>query len=212
MDPLETDTALLVKRAQAGDREALNEIFTRNRGRLKRMVEMRMDRRLRARIDASDVLQAGYLDAVGKLDHYLSDPKIPVFLWLRLVVGERLSKLHRMHVGTLMRDGDREIPIHRGPVPPASSAMLAAQLLGHETSPTGAAVRAERALRLQEALNSLDPDDREILSLRHFEELSRSEVAQALEITESAAARRYTRALARLRKILQGLPGGLEGL
>ncbi len=180
------DTAALLERIQAGDNEALNELFSRHRDRLRRMVDIRIDRRVQGRVDASDVVQEAYLEVSQRLGEYLNDPKMPLFLWLRLVVGERLMKLHRHHLGTQMRDAGREISLFRGPMPMASSAALAAKLLGRLTSPTQAVVRAERLLRMQEAINSLDPLDREILSLRHFEELTRSEAAQALEITDFA--------------------------
>ena len=204
------DTARLLERARAGDQAALNEIFDRHRARLRRMVELRLDRRLQARIDASDVIQEAYVDAVRRLDEYLSRPDYPLFLWLRLIVGERLLKLHRHHLGMRMRDAGLEVSIYRGALPAVTSAALAAQLLGKHTSPTQAAVRAERMLRLQEALNSLDPIDREVLSLRHFEEMSLAETARSLEIEEAAAAKRYIRALRRLRAILASMPGGSE--
>ncbi len=207
-----TDTAQLIERLRVGDREAFNEVFTRHRQRLRRMVEMRMDWRLQARLDASDVIQDAYLEAVTRMDEYLRDPALPLFLWLRLIVGERLTRLHRHHLGTKMRDAGRELSLYRRPLPAASSMALAAQLLGKHTSPTQAAVRAERMLRLQEALNALDPIDREILSLRHFEELTRAETAKALGIEEGAAAKRYIRALKRLKDVLASLPGGLEDL
>src|SRR5438094_780033 len=183
----------LIGRAQAGDREALNTLLARYRDRLRRMVEMRLDTRLQARLDASDVVQEAYVEVAQRLDEYLRDPQLPLFLWLRLVVGERLMKLHRHHLGTQMRDASREVSLYRGALPAASSAALAAQLLGKHTSPTQAAVRAERLLRLQEALNTLDAMDREILALRHFEELTSAEAAQALDIEEEAAAKRYVR-------------------
>jgi RNA polymerase sigma-70 factor (ECF subfamily) len=123
-----------------------------------------------------------------------------------------LTRLHRRHLGTKMRDAGREVSLYREPLPAASSMALAAQLLGKHTSPTQAAVRAERMLRLQDALNTLDPIDREVLALRHFEELTRAEAAKVLGIEESAAAKRYVRALKRLKDILAALPGGLEGL
>jgi len=211
MDNNSSETVELIERSQAGDVQALNDLFTRHSERLRRMVEMRLDHRLQARLDASDVIQEAYVEVVERLDEYLRDPKLPFFLWLRLVVGERLLKLHRHHLGTQMRDAGREVALYRGALPQASSAALAAQLLGKHTSPTQAAVRAERVLRLQEALNTLDPLDREILALRHFEELTSSEAAQVLEIEEEAAAKRYVRALRRLKKILAALPGGLEG-
>jgi RNA polymerase sigma-70 factor (ECF subfamily) len=207
-----TDTMRLIERLRVGDREALNEVFTRHRGRLRRMVEMRLDWRLQARIDASDVIQDAYVEVMRRLDEYLHEPALPLFLWMRLMVGERLTLLHRRHLGTRMRDAGREVSLYREALPAASSAALAAQLLGKHTSPTQAAVRAERMLRLQEALNTLDPIDREVLSLRHFEELTRAETAKVLGIEESAAAKRYTRALKRLKDILAAMPGGLEGL
>jgi RNA polymerase sigma-70 factor, ECF subfamily len=195
----------LVQRAAAGDTAAAGEALVRHRARLRQMVEARLDRRVRGRVDPSDVLQEGFADAVVKLPDYLADPKLPLFLWLRLIVGERLSKIHRDHLGAQVRDAGREVSLYRGPMPAASSAALAAHLLGKETSPTQAVVRAERLLRLQEALNALDPLDREILSLRHFEELTHAEAARVLEIGESAAAKRYVRALKKLKDVLAGL-------
>jgi RNA polymerase sigma-70 factor, ECF subfamily len=195
----------LIERARVGDREARSALFAQHRERLRRMVEMRLDARLQARLDASDVVQDAYVEVVERLDDYLGDPKLPLFLWLRLVVGERLQKLHRHHLGTQMRDAGREVSLYRGALPAASSAALAAQLLGKYTSPTQAAVRAERILRMQEALNTLDPVDREIVSLRHFEELSAAEAAQVLGIEESAA-------LKRIKQVLADLPGGQEGI
>jgi RNA polymerase sigma-70 factor (ECF subfamily) len=206
------DEPNLLMRARAGDAGALQEIFTCHRQRLRRMVEMRLDRRLQARVDASDVIQEAFLEIAQRLEEYLRSPKLPLFLWLRLVVGERLLKLHRQHLGAQMRDAGREVSLYREALPAASSAALAAQLLGKYTSPTQAAVRAERMLRLQEALNTLDPIDREILSLRNFEELTRAEAAQVLGIEEAAASKRYIRALKRLKTLLADMPGGLDAL
>src|ERR671932_140516 len=119
---------------------------------------------------------------------------------------------HRRHLGTQMRAADREVPLHRGRLPETSSAALAAQLLGHDTRPSEAAVRAEMKIRLQEALNSMEPLDREVLALRHFEQLNLAETAEVLGLTESGACRRHLRALKRLKEILTGLPGGLGDL
>jgi RNA polymerase sigma-70 factor (ECF subfamily) len=212
MDNNSADTARLLEQARTGDRTALNEVFARHRERLRRMVELRLDRRLQARIDASDVIQEAYVEAVTRLEDYLREPSYPLFLWLRLIVGERLLKLHRFHLGTKMRDAGMEVSIYRGALPAASSAALAAQLLGEHTSPTQAAVRAERMMRLQEALKTLDSMDREVLSLRHFEEMTLAETALSLGIEESAAAKRYIRALKRLKAILANMPGGLDGV
>ena len=199
------DDLRLVERARGGDGAAAGEALARHRTRLRRMVEARLDRRVRGRVDPSDVLQDGFVDAVAKFPGYLADPKLPLFLWLRLVVGERLAKVHRDHLGAQARDAGREVSLYRGPMPAASSAALAAHLLGKGTSPTQAAVRAERLLRLQEALNALDPLDREVLSLRHFEELTHAEAARVLGIAEAAAAKRYVRALKRLGDALAAL-------
>jgi RNA polymerase sigma-70 factor (ECF subfamily) len=207
-----SDVMALRERARVGDAQALDEIFSRHRERLRRMVEIRLDRRLQARVDASDVIQEAYVEIVTRLEEYLREPRLPLFLWMRLVVGERLLKVHRHHLGTRMRDVGLEVSLYRGALPAASSAALAAQLLGQHTSPTQAASRAERLLRLQEALNTLAPMDREVLAMRHFEELTLAETAQVLDITESAAAKRYVRALKRLKDILAALPGGLEGI
>jgi RNA polymerase sigma-70 factor (ECF subfamily) len=212
MDNDSAETARLLEQARLGDREALNEVFARHQGRLRRMVELRLDRRIQARIDASDVIQEAYVEAFARLDEYLRDRSYPLFLWLRLLVGERLLKLHRHHLGTQMRDAGLEVSIYRGALPAASSAALAAQLLGKHTSPTQAAVRAERLLRIQEALNTLEPIDREVLSLRHFEQMTLAETALSLRIGESAAAKRYIRALKRLKSVLASLPGGLESV
>jgi RNA polymerase sigma-70 factor, ECF subfamily len=212
MDNNSAESVDLIERARGGDRAALNALLGRHRDRLRRMVEIRLDTRLQARLDASDVVQEAYVEVAGRLEEYLRDPKLPLFLWLRLVVGERLMRLHRHHLGTQMRDAGREVSLYRGALPAASSAALAAQLLGKHTSPTQAVLRAERILRLQEALNTLDPMDREILSLRHFEELTAAEAAQVLGIEEPAAAKRYFRALKHLKDILAAMPGGQEGI
>ena len=147
------------------------------------MVELRLDARLRGRLDASDVLQDAFLDAAARVNNLLREPDLPAFLWLRLVVSERLATCHRRHLGARMRDAGREVSLYRDPIPQASSAALASMLLGRLTSPTHAAVRAERLLQVQEALDALDPLDREVIALRHFEQLSRAETAQVLGIT-----------------------------
>ena len=145
------------------------------------------------------------VEVTRRLEEYLREPNYPLFLWLRLIVGERLLKLHRHHLGTHLRDAAVEVSLYRAPLPAASSAALAAQLLGRLTSPTQAAIRAERLLRVQEAVNALEPIDREIIALRNFEEMSRVEAACALGIEEAAAAKRYIRAIRRLRAALESL-------
>ena len=209
-DPSDTDD--LFERLRGGDRQALTDLFQRYRDRLRRMVELRMDSRLQGRVDASDVLQDAFLDAATYLDTYLKGTDLPPFLWLRCVVSQRLAVYHRRHAGTKMRDVGQEVALYRDPLPQPSSAALASMLLGRLTSPSNAAVRAEQVLQVQEALNELEPLDREIVALRHFEELSRAETANVLGITEEAGAKRYLRALRRLKVILSARPGGLEGV
>ncbi len=212
MDKTPGDGTDPIDRLRDGGGEALAKLFAEHRDRLRRMVELRIDARLRSRLDASDVLQEAYLDVARDLAAYLADPKLPPLLWLRLHVGRRLTTLHRHHLGTKMRDAGLEIALYQGALPEASSAALASMLLGRHTSPTQAAERAERLLRVQEALNSLDPIDREMLALRHFEHLGRAEAAQVLGITQEAGSKRYFRALKRLKDALASLPGGWEGL
>jgi RNA polymerase sigma-70 factor, ECF subfamily len=207
-----SETVELLDRLRAGDRRALADLFQRHSDRLRRMVELRIDARLHGRIDASDVLQDGYLDVAKRVESYLSDPRLPVFLWLRLVVSDRLAMVHRRHLGTRMRDAAQEVSLYRDPMPQASSAALAAMLLGRLTTPSNAAIRAEQILQVQEAVNSLEPLDREVVALRHFVQLSRAETAVVLGITEEAGAKRYIRALKKLKAILAAMPGGLEGL
>jgi RNA polymerase sigma-70 factor (ECF subfamily) len=204
-----SETNDLLQRAAAGDDQGWGTLLTRHSERLRRMVALRLDHRLHGRIDPSDVLQEAYLEAWARLAEYLRAPAMPFFLWLRFLAGQKLVTLHRHHLGRQMRDPGREISLYRGALPEASSAALAAQLLGHDTRPSEAAVRIELKLRLQEALNQMDPIDREVLALRHFEQLSRAETAQVLGMRESAVSKRYVRALQRLKDILTSMPGGL---
>jgi RNA polymerase sigma-70 factor (ECF subfamily) len=199
----------LLRSAGVGDPNALAELFARHRDKLRRMVRLRLDRRLQGRVDPSDVLQEAQLEIVRRAQAYAADPRLPPFLWLRLITGQRLMALHRRHLGARMRSAGQEIALHHGPMPQATSASLAEMLLGRLTSPTQAAQRAEARVLLQEALNGMDPVDREVLTLRHFEELSNAEVAQVLGLSKTAASNRYIRALERLREMLAGIPGML---
>ena len=188
------------------------ELLQRYRDRLRRMVALRLDRRLFGRVDPSDVIQEAFMEAMARREGYLREPAMPLFLWLRFLTGQKLLEVHRRHLGVKARDAGREIALHAGALPEATSAALAAQLLGRMTTPSQAAVRAEMKVRLQDALNAMDPMDREILALRHFEQLTGAEAAEVLGIRERAASKRYLRALERLRVILAAMPGGLEGI
>jgi RNA polymerase sigma-70 factor (ECF subfamily) len=212
-DPMGDDPKLLLRRALAGDESALAALFDDHRERLRRMIRLRLDRRLSGRVDTSDVLQDAYLDVRRRIAEYARDPSaMPFHLWLRLVAGQRLTDVHRHHLGAQMRDAGQEVSLHRGPFPQADSVSLAAQLLGKLTSASQAAIRVEHKLIVQEALNSMELIDREVLALRHFEHLSNDETAQVLGLSKSAASNRYIRALKRLKDILSSIPGLRERL
>ncbi len=202
-----TMTDDLLRRARAGDAAALGALFAHYRDRLRLMVRLRLDRRVCGRLDPSDVVQEAYLDVARRFPEYAAAPAVPFYVWLRELTGQRLIDLHRRHLGAKVRDAAQEVSLYRGALPQASSASLAQQLLAGLTSPTQAAVRAEMQLQLQEALNSMDPMDREVVVLRHFEELNNLETAAVLGIEPAAASKRYLRAIRRLKAILDQIPG-----
>jgi RNA polymerase sigma-70 factor, ECF subfamily len=204
-----SETDGLLHSAAEGDKDSWGALLARHQERLRRMVALRLDHRLQGRFDASDVIQEAYLEASRRLADYLKQPNMPFFLWLRFITGQKLLELHRYHLGAQARDAGREVSLYRGSLPETTSAALAAQLLGHLTRPSEAAIRAETKVRLQEALNRMEPLEREVLALRHFEHLSNAETAQVLGIQESAASKRYLRALKRLKDILTSTPGGI---
>jgi RNA polymerase sigma-70 factor (ECF subfamily) len=205
-----SDVEDLVKLAASGDAGSWAELMRRHGSRLRRMVSFRLDPRLQGRVDPSDVVQDVWLEAWRHLGSYVKRPNTPFFLWLRAVAGHTLGDLHRHHLGAQVRDARREVPLYHGSLPGATSAALAAQLMGQAPRPSEAAVRAERKIQLQTALNAMDPIDREVLALRHFEQLTVSETAKALDIKEKAAGMRYVRALRRLKEILTSLDGWAE--
>src|SRR5205085_10492070 len=154
-----------------------------------------------------DVLQGTFLDGERRLPEYTADSKLPFYLWLRHMAGLKLAEIHRRHLGTQLRDADREVILHRGGLPEADSVSLAAHLLGQLTTPSQAAIKAETRLIVQDALNNMDPTDREVLALKHFEQLSTSEIAEVLGMSKAGAGSRYLRAIKRLREILSQIPG-----
>jgi len=187
--------------------DGLAAVFMQHRERLKRMIHVRLDRRVAGRVDPSDVLQEAYMDASRRLQEYLANPRMPLFLWLRFLTGQRLLAIHRQHLGTQKRDPRQEVALGRGGMPRADSASLSIELLGRLTTPSRAAMRGEMQAKFEDLLGSLDPLDREILALRHYEELTNNEAADELGITPAAASKRYIRALERLRAVLASLPG-----
>jgi len=197
----------LLERAAAQDPAAMGELFELHRERLRRMVHLRMDDRLRGRLDPSDVLQDAFLEYARSLPEYLKKPEAPFYLWLRCVTGRKLHGLHRRHLGTSMRDAGREVSLYRGPLPEASSVSFAAELLGKLTAPSQAMLRAELQTQVQQALNEMEPLDREVLALRHYEQLNNQETAEVLGLSQAAASMRFLRALRRLEDLLRRVPG-----
>lgn len=193
-----------LKRAKAGDQDARAGLLNSYRARLLKMVEFRADPRLRRRMDASDILQDAYLRVTQKFDVYLQDPRIPFFVWLRLIVSETLVDAQRHHIGVQARDPRREEYDQHHWTPHSSIPCLAEQLVSSMTPPSVAAEREELAARVRMHLEELEPLDREIIALRHGEQLSRQEAADVLGISVETAAKRYVRALSRLRKQLEG--------
>ncbi len=202
----------LICRARDGDGGALGELLALHRDRLRLMIRLRLDQRLQGRIDPSDVLQETYVEALERFNEYTAEPAMPFFLWLRFLTVQRILILHRRHLEAERRDAGREVSINQDALPEASSVMLAAELIANQTTPSGVAMQAEAQIHLQQALQQMDPIDREVLALRHFEQLNRAETARVLGIQESACSKRYVRALKRLKDLLSELPGGLSEL
>jgi RNA polymerase sigma-70 factor (ECF subfamily) len=205
-----TNMQALLDLAAAGDAAAWGALLAAHQERLARMVEFRMDPRLRQRIDPTDIVQEAFVEASIHRDAYFRTPDVPLFLWLRGVVSNKLLALHRHHLGVHMRDARRDLSLESPR--DDTTAALCAHLIGGHTSPSAAAVRAEVRTRLAEALDTMHPMDREVRALRHFEQLTNAEAAQILNVQERAAAKRYLRALERLKTILAEFPGGLTDL
>lgn len=200
------NTEELVRQALGGDEKALAILFENYRDRLHRMVELRLDRRLRGRVDAADVLQEAYIDLAKKLEEFSKRDSMSFFLWLRLVTGERLLNIHRKHLKTEKRDVRQEISLDQNAVPSLQSATIAAKLAGEFASVCQAFIRVELQEKLVIALGKMEPIDREVLVLRHFEEMSNKEVAETLGVNKTTASNRYVRAMKRLRDVLKTIP------
>lgn len=196
------DIDQLLERLRNGDQQALGELFSRYREPLRRMVEFRLDRRLQGRVAPSDVLQEAYIAALQRFEHFFEKPGASFYVWLRLIANQSLIDLHRRHLAAKMRAAGQEIPVD-GAWTHATSMSIAMQLVAALETPSQAAGRAELLARVEAALEEMDPIDREVLTMRHFEELGNSEVAEILGIAKSAASNRYVRALERLRGALR---------
>jgi RNA polymerase sigma-70 factor (ECF subfamily) len=200
----------LCRRIEHGDEKALAVLFERHRERLWRIVNFRLDHRLQGRVDPDDVLQESFLAAAQRIGHFKSFESRSPFLWLRLIVNQTLIEAHRQHLGARMRDAGREIAIEGYAYPQATSVSLAIHLIGSMTSPSRVAMRGELLERVEKAIDAMETIDQEVLALRHFEELTNSEVAEVLKIQPKAASIRYIRAVQRLKTILSSVPGFFE--
>jgi len=182
---------------RAGDDAMMAPLLELHRERLTRMAHFRLDPRLVGRLDAEDILQEAYLEAHKRLQSFRDDDK-PFLVWVRLITQQTMVDLHRKHLGAKMRSAGREVKAPQ-------SGTLSGFFVAHVTSPSGAVMREEIRQKIEQALASMEDIDREVLLLRHFEELSNKEAAAVLGIQENAASNRYVRALGRLKGYLGDL-------
>ncbi|GAB5406576.1 MAG: sigma-70 family RNA polymerase sigma factor [Aureliella sp.] len=200
-------TTHLLTRAKAGDVSARSCLVDHYRDRIKRVVSLRMDRRLQSRVDASDIVQDASLEATQRLDEYFGRTEpIDFFIWLRWLAIDKLVDTHRFHLGTQKRRADQEVSLYSRPVAAASSIALVEHLIGRVNQPSESLHKRELQHSLEKALNQLNPVDREVLVLRHFEDLSNNETAAILGIKKSGASKRYVVALARLKEFMEVNP------
>ncbi|HEY2838080.1 MAG TPA: sigma-70 family RNA polymerase sigma factor [Pirellulales bacterium] len=201
MWPDSEETQELLAQARDGDTDARNQLLERHREGLRRMIGLRLDKGVQRRVDASDVVQDVLVEANRRLTDYLSKAGMPFHVWLRHLARDRLIDAHRRHRGAARRSVDREQKLGGPGIDDASAADLAALLLDRQMTPAAAATHHELERRFAAALETLDEIDREIILMRHFEQLSNQQAAQALDLTEPAAGMRYLRALRRLRAL-----------
>ncbi|MCR9292165.1 MAG: sigma-70 family RNA polymerase sigma factor [bacterium] len=197
--PETPDEDLLLEQAGSGDTQAIASVFESYRERLRRTVKLRMHPQLQARLDASDVLQDTFFEFARRLPDFTQQRPMPLFAWLRRLTIQQLDQLQRKHLGAEKRTAFREIALVASPSQDASVVNLATQLAGQFTSVDRNLLKAEVQSKLFEALSHMEEDEREIIAMRHFEELSTQEIAEILGLTRSGVLKRYTRAIRRLR-------------
>lgn len=198
--------SVLIRRLSEGDKDdALARLFSQHRERLGRIATFRLDRRMAGRVDAEDILQETYLNAAQRLHHFVEGPGGSFFIWLRMILEQTLIDVHRRHLGAECRDAGREARLKKFSSD-STSASLSFHLLAKMPSPSDAAMRRELNEHLHAALDQMNEIDREVVAMRHFEELTNGEVAEALQISTKAASIRYIRALRRLKDVLKRIP------
>lgn len=204
---MQPEESQLVTQMRAGDPDALAAVFSNHRERLRKIVRFRLDPRLAGRLADSDVLQETFISAAKRLEHFESQPDMPAFLWLRLILGQQLTDLHRRHFQAEKRDVRKEVRVapqgaQFGELSQQTSLAIASKLADKMTAVSEIVSRAEQFARLEQVLNDMDATDREVIALRHFEELSNAETAKVLQLETSAASKRYLRAMAKLTKLM----------
>jgi RNA polymerase sigma-70 factor (ECF subfamily) len=208
MWPSPDSTRRLLDDAKSGDGAAVDRLLGEFREPLRKVIGLRLDPVLGRRVDASDIVQDVLIEANQRLTEYLKNPVMPFHLWLRHLAQDRIIDTHRRHRQAQRRSIDKEQPIQAPAWADQSSVQLVAQLIDTEQTPASAAIQQELQRRLGDALTQLPEDDREVILMRHHEQLSNQEVAAALGLTEAAASMRYLRALRKLRAVL--VPGEAE--
>lgn len=198
------DDVQLVRDLRGGDETALGKLYALYRPRLLRMINFRMDARLKRRVDVDDVLQETWLAIAQRLSHFQRQPEeASCYVWMRLVTAQVIVDVYRRHLGTQARDVGREFSLDRFQDGKATSESIANFFVAQNTSPSQSAVRKEATEEIRQVVADMDPTDQEVLALRHFEELSNSEVAQVLQIEPTAASTRYIRALKKLQHVMR---------
>ncbi|MBP86506.1 MAG: RNA polymerase factor sigma-70 [Planctomycetaceae bacterium] len=210
MWPTGDKTRELLLGVRDGDDDAVNRLIERHRDAVLRMVQMRLDHKIRRRVDVSDVVQDVMIDAHRRLQDYIANPVMPFHLWLRHIAKDRIIDAHRRHRGSQKRSVDREQALAVPGANDHSTMNLAAHLCDGELTPAAAATQREMAKRVADAVSELGDQDAEIIIMRHYEQLTNQEVAQALGLSEPAASMRYLRAVRRLREMLTGGDGAEE--
>ncbi len=201
--PGDDQTETLLSAARAGDADAINRLLEKHRGPVRRLVEMRLDRKVQRRVDVSDVVQDVMIEASGRLDRYLDDPAMAFHLWLRQIAWDRIIDTYRRHRVSAKRNMDREQPMSVPAGADHSSMELAVQLCDPGLTPAAAATQRELADKVESVIELLSDQDRDIILMRHYEHLSNLEIAEVLKLNPPAASMRYLRALRRLRELLE---------
>lgn len=195
------ENELQLKKALSGNADALFDLLSGYRERLRRFVRFRLSHSLKRRVDESDVVQEAFVDIAKRLNEFEPERGLEFYEWVRHLVGLKLNELHRFHLATEARDVRREVHGDQNDEN-ENLAILANQLVDSMTSPTQAVAKQEIHGRILRALESLTETDQEILFLRHFEQMSTQQIADLLGMSKAGAGSRYIRAISRLRDVI----------